>query len=61
MEYFSLALALVFVLIIAYALYRFAKFFATDTANFAYRTEKDANGKEYEIVVDLNPNTKEKE
>lgn len=61
MEYFSLVLAVVFVLIIAYALYRFVKFFATNGANFTYRTEKDADGKEYEVVVDLNPNTKEKE
>lgn len=61
MELFSIALSLVFVLVCTYAFYRMLRFFATDNANYSYKTEKDANGNEYDVVVDLNSNTNEKE
>lgn len=61
MELSAFALIVPMVMIIVYALYKVVKFFATEDKDYEYRTVMDEQGNKYELVVDVNSNTKEKE
>lgn len=61
MEIFSLAIVLVFVLISVYALVKLVRFFLKEQPSYAYQVVLDEEGKPYDLVKDLNNDTKKKE